>query len=93
MQRELRDNNRLLGAALLALAFSSFQGWRASRYEEVKLVVQLEALFCGLGILAFAAGLLLWEHDIPIIGWVLLALLVVFAVVWGLELRSEPAGK
>src|SRR5512135_56895 len=40
---------RLLGAALLALAYSSFMGWRAVRRDQVNLVVQMEFVYCILG--------------------------------------------
>ncbi len=43
---------RLLGAVLLALAFSSYQSWRTQEWVKVALVVQLEAVFCILSVLA-----------------------------------------
>ena len=78
---------RILGAALLALAYSSFQGWRAIRHEQVRLLVQLEFIFCVLGAIAVLAGLVTLQRPMPLIGWALAAILVVFAVLWGLALR------
>jgi uncharacterized membrane protein len=79
---------RLLGAALLALAFSSFQGWRAGQWGQVSRVVQLEAVFCMLGTLAFLATLILREHATPPLFWVLLVTLLAFTGAWGLALRN-----
>jgi hypothetical protein len=78
---------RLLGAALLALGFSSFLGWRAGRREQVKLLVQTEFVFCVVGIVAILSGLFTLLRPMPAIGWVIAAILLVFAVLWGLALR------
>src|SRR3989304_3799770 len=59
---------RLLGVALLALALSSFRGWRAKQRSEVEILIQTEAAFCILGVVAFIAGFILIERATPIIG-------------------------
>ena len=40
--------SRVLGAALLALAWGSFRGFRAAERWQVALLVELEAVFCVL---------------------------------------------
>ena len=78
---------RVLGAALLALGYASFLGWRASRREQVNLLVQVEFVYCVLGTVAFLIGLFTMDRPVPVIGWVMTAILVIFSVVWGLALR------
>lgn len=78
---------RFLGAALLALAWSSFRGWRAKQHSEVKLVIQMEAVFCILCILAFIAAVVLWEETMPVLGWIIAAILLLFASGWLIALR------
>jgi hypothetical protein len=78
---------RLLGAFLLAAAYSSFRGWRAERWEQVSIVVQMEFILCALGLIAVLAGLYLMDRSIPIIGWVIAILLAVFTLLWGWALR------
>jgi hypothetical protein len=78
---------RVLGAALLALGYASFLGWRATRREQVKLLVQEEFVYCVLGTIAFLAGIFTMDRAVPVIGWVMTAILIIFSVVWGLALR------
>jgi len=84
--------SRVLGAALLALAWSSFRGWRASERAQVSVLVEVEALFCVLG----CAGLL--RHLIPRVidpgwwpapGWTAVGILAAFAVAWIVGLFSR----
>lgn len=78
---------RLLGVALLALAWSSFRGWRTIQRSEVEILIQTEAAFCILGVIAFIAGFILADRPIPIIGYAFTLILVLFAVAWSLGLR------
>jgi hypothetical protein len=78
---------RVLGAALLALAFSSFLGWRAKQYQEVFILVPVEFVFCVLALIAFMVRIATFGISIPVVGWVLIVILLGFAVVWGLTLR------
>lgn len=79
---------RLLGAALLALAFSSFLGWRASIWNQVALLVQAELVFCLLGALAFIlGGIITSTRPMPIIGYVLLVILLAFDAAWAWAYR------
>jgi len=79
---------RVLGAALLALAFASFLGWRAKQRQEVSILVQLELVFCVLALFAFLFRIVTPAIDpLPVIGWALIIILLAFAVSWGLALR------
>jgi hypothetical protein len=71
---------RLLGAALLALAWSSFRAWRAKEWSEVAVLVEVEAIFAALS----CAGLLrhLVYGHYPLLVWVPFALLFAFALAW-----------
>lgn len=82
---------RFLGAALLALAYSSFRGWRMEKWVEVALVVQLEALFCILGLLAVIWKLVQYPIPIPALGYGLIIMFAGFTVAWLWALRSHTA--
>jgi hypothetical protein len=72
--------SRMYGAALLALSWSSYRGWRATRREQVAILVELEAALCVLvsvGILRHLIGAR-W----PLMVWLLLAIYVGWAIVW-----------
>lgn len=72
--------SRLLGAALLALAWSSFRGWRASENAQVTMLVEMEAVFTVLGCVGLLRHLV-FRH-LPAMGWIVFAILAVFAIVW-----------
>ena len=81
---------RLLGAAMLALAFSSYLGWRAKEWGQVSILVQMETVYCVLGTLVFIITIFLTERAIPPAIWALLVVLIAFAVAWGIAwLRGE----
>lgn len=73
--------SRILGAALLGLAWSSWRGWRASERQQVAFLVELEAVFCVLA----CVGMLRQTccgYYYPWYVWTLLAILAAFAVAW-----------
>ena len=72
--------NRILGAALLALAWSSFRGWRATERARARILVEMEAVFTILG----CAGVLrhLIKARYPAVVWLVFAILAIFAVAW-----------
>lgn len=72
--------SRLLGAALLALAWSSFRGWRATEWAEVAILVELEAAFCVLACVGLLRHLLIASY--PFIVWLDFAVFLVFAIAW-----------
>ncbi len=72
--------SRVLGAALLALAWSSYRGYRAAERRQVAVLIELEAAFCVLA----AAGLLRQTlgYSYPWYVWMLLGMYVAFAAAW-----------
>jgi len=80
---------RLLGAALLALAYSSVRGWRMSQWGDVALVVQLESVFCILGLVSMIWSLIQITRSVPSIGYVLIVVFTGFFLAWFWALRSH----
>jgi len=82
---------RLLGAALIALAFSSYQAWRAYLWTEVILLVRLKLVFAVLGFFGILLGQVLLREDpsLSLLGWLLVLALGGFAIVWGVVLRKH----
>ena len=72
--------SRLLGAALLALAWSSFRGWQATERVQVQILVELEAVFTVLACVGLLRHLLFARY-LPIV-WLLFAVFAVFAIAW-----------
>jgi hypothetical protein len=72
--------SRLLGAALVALAWSSYRGSRAAERAQVAILVELEAVFCVLAALGLLRHLLIagWPWYV----WLLFAGFAAWAVVW-----------
>lgn len=82
---------RILGAVLLAMAVASFRGWRASQWREVQALVWMESAFGVLGAvgLLYTASRAFNPFQLPLIHWVILALLVVFGAAWLFMLRQH----
>jgi len=64
--------SRLLGAALLALAWSSFRGWQT--------LSQMEAVFTVLACVGLLRHLLFGRW--PLVPWLVFAVLAAFAAAW-----------
>ena len=71
---------RVLGAALLALAWSSFRGWQATERAQVRIVMELEAAFTALAAVGLLRHLLFANY--PLMVWLLFACFFLFAVAW-----------
>jgi hypothetical protein len=71
---------RVLGAALLALGWSSFRCWQATERAQVQMVVELEAVFTALACVGLLRHLLFAHY--PLVVWLLFAIFLVFAVCW-----------
>lgn len=72
--------SRLLGAALIALAWSSFRGWRATEVAQIANLVEMEVVFtvlCCAGLLRH----LVFRH-LPMMVWIPFAVFALFAVAW-----------
>jgi putative effector of murein hydrolase len=72
--------SRLLGAALIALAWSSYRGWRAAERAQVAILIELEAVFCVLASLGMLRHLVMGSW--PWYAWLLFAGFAGFAVAW-----------
>jgi hypothetical protein len=72
--------SRLLGAALLAFAWGSWHGWRATDRAQVNTLLEMETVFTVLG----SAGLLrhLLIAGYPWYVWTIFGILALFAVAW-----------
>lgn len=84
---------RMLGAALLALAFSSLLGWRAKVWGQVAALVALEAVFCILSVIGIVGSSLRMGRPLPVIGWVILVIFTIFAIIWVVLLQKMRAPK
>ena len=78
--------NRILGAALLALAWGSFRGWRATEKAQVTFLVEMETAFTVLGCVGIVRHLLVAHY--PLIVWAVLVTLALFAIAWIVSLAS-----
>ena len=72
--------SRVLGAALLALAWSSYRGFQAKERAQVSTLVEAEAVFTVLGVLGVLRHLLFAGYPWPV--WLLFAVLALFAIAW-----------
>jgi hypothetical protein len=71
---------RLLGAALLALGWSSFRGWQATAQPGVRVLVELEAVFTGLACVGLARHLFVGSY--PVFPWLVFAVFAIFFLAW-----------
>ena len=79
--------SRVLGAALLALAWSSYRGWRAANRAQVAFLLEAEAVFTALGAIGVLRHLV--GANYPFMVWLLFAVLALFAVAWSYLLARE----
>jgi hypothetical protein len=79
--------SRVLGAALLALAWSSFRGWQATERTQVTTLVEMEVAFTVFACLGLLRHLLFAHY--PFIAWALFAVFAIFAVAWIVSLLKK----
>jgi hypothetical protein len=72
--------SRLLGAALLGLAWSSWRGWQAKEKVQVSTLLELEAIFTVLAVVGLLRELVIYPY--PLIYWLVCAVLAIFAAAW-----------
>lgn len=81
---------RLIGAALVAFAASSWMAYRAQDWSTVKIVVAMEIVWCVLG-----SAVIIWAimvDGVPPLEWLNVGLLVVFAAAFSIFwLRARSA--
>lgn len=77
-----RDDHmsRIYGAALLAFAVSSWLGYRATRWDEVRIVVQMEIALTALSILGGLWGFFL--RGAPAFAGIAVLIWIAFAAAW-----------
>lgn len=80
---------RIYGAALLALAVSSWFGYRATRWEEVRILVLMEIALTALSTVGGLWGLLF--RSAPAFAWVAVVIWVAFAMAWIYFYLKRPA--
>ena len=83
------DMTRIYGAALLALAFGSWLGYRAKRWEEVRILVLMEIVLTVLSAVGELWGLLF--RYTPAFAWVAVVVWAAFAAAWIYFYLRRPA--
>jgi hypothetical protein len=72
--------SRLLGAAMLALSWSSFRGWMSREWTQVALLVELEIAFTVLACVGMGRHLFFSRY--PFWPWFFFSLFAAWAVAW-----------
>jgi hypothetical protein len=78
---------RFFGAALLALAWSSFRGWRAEDWNQVNYLVELEVLFAALASVGIIRHLIIASY--PWFVWAILVIFILFTIGWIIALIKK----
>ena len=76
--------SRVLGAALLALAWGDYRSWRGTDQAVITLFVQMQLAFAALAGLGVLRHLLVAQW--PVMVWLLFAGCALFAVAWAVAL-------
>lgn len=78
---------RLIGAALFGFGFSSWLAYKSGLWDQVRILVVTEIVWCGI------AGLLMFRNmlyeGLPPIGWLNTGLLIFFAVAFAVFYQRE----
>ena len=78
---------RLLGAALLALAWGDFRGWRQPAKSDITLLVEVQLAFSALG------GIGVLRHLVtgawPAMVWIVFGVLALFTIAWVVTLLDR----
>ena len=75
------DIYRLLGAAMLGFAVSSWLAYKETNWESVRIVVVMELVWTVLGTLVMLYALLI--AGFPVLGWLNAVILAAFAITFG----------
>ncbi len=78
--------SRVLGAALLAHAWTSFRVLRGADSSALGMLLEMELIFVVLSAVGLLRHLLIANY--PLMVWLVLAFFLAFAVAWALLLRS-----
>ena len=79
--------SRMLGAAMMALAWSSVRGYLAEEWDQVEIVVELEAAFTVLVSLGLLRHLLVGSW--PWYAWTVFGIFALFAISWIYQLLRK----
>jgi hypothetical protein len=79
--------SRMLGAALLALAWTSFRAWREADTKRLVPLVEMELVFTVLGSVGFLRHLLFISY--PWFVWFTFAVLALFTLAWAVALLRK----
>jgi hypothetical protein len=82
---------RMLGVAFLAICASSWLAFRASEWQQVRIVVRMENVLTGVGFLTYLYMVLF--ADAPSFTWSSVAMAAVFGVLFGYFGRGPNQAK
>jgi hypothetical protein len=73
---------RLLGASVLGYSTSSLLAWRETEWMKVKLIVQIEIVWCAIGAIVLLVCVFNPIFALPFFTWVFIVLLLFFVIVF-----------
>ncbi len=74
---------RLLGGALIGFAASSLLAWRETQWLKVKLVVQMEIVWCAVGSIVLLVSLFIPTIlPLPLFTWVITIVFLFFLIIF-----------
>ena len=79
--------SRVLAAAVLAFAWSSYRGWRAADWDQVRIIVEAEAVFTVLAVVGMLRHLIGYSYPVGV--WLIFAIFAIFAIAWIVALRRK----
>lgn len=79
--------SRVLAAAILGFAWSSYRGWRAADWEEVRIIVEAELVFTALAVVGMLRHMINYSYPLGV--WFILILFVLFTIAWIVALRRK----
>jgi hypothetical protein len=82
---------RILGAMFLGLGAASLLAWRETRWENVKIIVQMEIVWLVIGIVVHFWGI--FTLALPFMMWVQVVILIVFLVAFTWFYFDQEMGK
>jgi hypothetical protein len=83
--------SRLLGAALIALAWSSLRGWLATQWSQVAIIVEAEVFYTVLACVGLLRHLLKANYSVLV--WGPFGILAAFAILWTVSLIRESRAR